>query len=83
MASVGTRVEDFLNAPAAAAMFVLADRLGLSGRSLAEPSTVTTLATTALRDLNPWTGEAAANRIRAVALVRPLRGLVSAVLSCS
>ena len=81
MGSIGTRVEDFLQAPAAAAMFVLADRLGFSAGSLAEPAAVTAPASTALRDLNPWTGEAAANRIRAVALVRPLRDLVSAVVT--
>ena len=53
MGSIGTRVEDFLQAPAAAAMFVLADRLRFSAGSLAEPAAVTALASTALRDLNP------------------------------
>ena len=44
---------------------------------------MTALASAALRDLNPWTGEAAANRIRAVALVQPLRDLVTAVVTDS
>ena len=35
----------------------------------------------ALRDLDPWDGEAAANRVRALALVRPLRDLVTAVVT--
>src|SRR5512132_215352 len=61
-----------MRAPAAAAMFVLADRLGLSDERLAAPATATALASTALRDLNPWTGQAAANRARALALVQPL-----------
>jgi hypothetical protein len=65
---VDTRVDSFMRAPAAAAMFVLADRLGLSAERLAAPATATALASTALRDLNPWTGQAAANRARALAL---------------
>jgi hypothetical protein len=79
--SLDTRVDNFMQAPAAAAMFVLADRLGLNAERLAEPATVTALASAALRDLNPWTGEAAANRVRALALVQPLRDLVTAVVT--
>jgi len=78
---LGTRVNDFMQAPAAAAMFVLAGRLGLRAGRLAEPATATALASTALRDLNPWTGEAAADRARAIALVQPLRDLVTAVVT--
>ena len=66
--SPDTRVNDFMQAPVAAAMFILADRLGLSAGRLAAPATATALASTAMRDLNPWDGEAAANRVRAVAL---------------
>jgi hypothetical protein len=79
--SLDTRVDEFMQAPVAAAMFVLAGRLGLSAGRLAAPATVTALASTALRDLNPWGGEAAANRGRAVTLVRPLRDLVTAVVT--
>jgi hypothetical protein len=79
--SLDTRVGNFMQAPAAAAMFVLADRLGLNAGRLAEPATATALASTALRSLNPWTGEAAANRVRALALVQPLRDLVTAVVT--
>jgi hypothetical protein len=79
--ALDTRVDDFLQAPAAAAMFVLADRLGLNAARLAEPATATALAGTALRELNPWTGQAAANRVRALALVQPLRDLVTAVVT--
>jgi hypothetical protein len=61
--SLDTRVDSFMRAPAAAAMFVLADRLGLSAERLAAPATATALASTALGDLNPWTGQAAANRL--------------------
>ncbi len=81
MRPLGTRVNDFMQAPAAAAMFVLAGRLGLRAGRLAEPATATALASTALRDLNPWTGEAAADRARAIALVQPLRDLVTAVVT--
>jgi hypothetical protein len=76
-----TRVDDFLRAPVAAAMFVLAGRLGLGVDRLAEPATATALATAAQRDLNPWTGEAAANRVRVLALAQPLRDLVTAVVT--
>jgi hypothetical protein len=79
--SSGSRVDDFMLAPAAAAMFVLADRLGFDAERLAEPATATALASTALRDLNPWSGEAAACRSSALARVQPLRGLVSAVVT--
>jgi hypothetical protein len=79
--ALDTRVDDFLQAPAAAAMFVLADRLGLNAERLAEPATASALASTALRELNPWTGQAATNRVRALALVQPLRDLVTAVVT--
>ncbi|HEY5987198.1 MAG TPA: hypothetical protein VIV12_12615, partial [Streptosporangiaceae bacterium] len=78
MRPLDARVNDFMQAPAAAAMFVLADRLGLR---LAEPATATALASTALQDLNPWTGQAAANRARALALAQSLRDLVTAVVT--
>jgi hypothetical protein len=79
--SLDSRVDDFMRAPAAAAVFVLADRLGLDAGRLAEPATVTALASRALGDLNPWTGAAAASRARALALVRPLHDLVTAVVT--
>jgi hypothetical protein len=79
--SLDTRVDNFMQAPAAATMFVLADRLGLDAERLAEPASATALASAALGDLNPWTGEAAANRVRALALVQPLRDLVTAVVT--
>ncbi|MGJ6964875.1 hypothetical protein ACSDR0_23470 [Streptosporangium sp. G11] len=81
MPTPDTRVDDFMQAPLAAAMFVLADRLGLSVERLAEPATATALASTAQRDLNPWTGQAAANRVRVLALAQPLRDLVTAVVT--
>jgi hypothetical protein len=76
-----SRVDDFLQAPVAAAMFVLADRLGLDARHLAAPATAAVLASTALRDLNPWGGQAAANRARAVELAQPLRDLVATAVT--
>jgi hypothetical protein len=79
--SLGSRVDDFMQAPVAAAMFVLADRLGFNSGRLAAPATATACASTAMRDLNPWDGEAAASRVRAVALVQPLRDLVTAVVT--
>jgi hypothetical protein len=68
-------------APLAAAMFVLADRLGLSAARLAEPATATALASAAQRDLDPWHPGAAASRVRALELVQPLRDLVAAVVT--
>lgn len=70
-----------MQAPVAAAMFVLADRLGLDAGRLAAPATATALASTAMRDLNPWDGESATSRVRALALVQPLRDLVTAVVT--
>lgn len=70
-----------MQAPVAAAMFVLADRLGLDTGRLAAPATASALASTAMRDLYPWDGEAAANRERALTLVRPLRDLVTGVVT--
>jgi hypothetical protein len=81
MRSLDTRVEDMMQAPVAAAMFVLADRLGLDAGRLAAPATATALASTAMRDLNPWDGESATSRVRALALVQPLRDLVTAVVT--
>jgi hypothetical protein len=47
-------------------------RPGLDAGHLAAPATAAVLASTALRDLNPWGGQAAANRARAVELAQPL-----------
>jgi hypothetical protein len=74
------RVDEFLLAPVGAAMFVLADRLGLGPDELAEPDTAMLLAASAQRDLNPWTSASAANRQRAVELAAPMRALAGAVL---
>jgi hypothetical protein len=40
MPAADSRVGEYLQAPAAAAMFVLADRCGLDPERLAEPATV-------------------------------------------
>jgi hypothetical protein len=53
-----------MRAPVAAAMFVLADRLGLGAGQLAAPATVSALASTAMRDLYPWDVESAARMTR-------------------
>jgi hypothetical protein len=79
--ALDSRVDEFLRAPAAAAMFVLAADRGLDPQRLAEPATAIALASTALRELNPWTGAAAAQRAHALAAVGPLRALVNAVVA--
>jgi len=79
--SLDSRVDDFLRAPAAAAMFVLADHNGLDADRLAEPTTAATVAGTALNDLNPWTGDAAAQRAEVLDAVGSLRTLVAAVVT--
>lgn len=81
MTPPGTRADDFLQAPAAAAMFVLANRLGFGADRLAQPAIAAGLASTAVRDLDPWAGAAAANRAEALALAGPLRELVAAVVT--
>ncbi|GAA1255546.1 hypothetical protein GCM10009677_01790 [Sphaerisporangium rubeum] len=81
MADPRTRVDDFMRAPMAAAMFVLAGRQGFDADRLAEPATVTALTTTAQHDLNPWYRDAAAERTRALTLVRPLHDLVTKVVT--
>jgi hypothetical protein len=75
------RVEEFLHAPLAAAFFVLADRDDLGPEHLADPSTASTLAATAVSELDPWTGDAEALRIAAVDAVTSLRPLVHQVLA--
>jgi hypothetical protein len=75
------RVGEFLRAPAAAATFVLAARRGLDAERLAEPMTATALASTALRELNPWTGAAASHRARVLEAVQTLRALVTTVVT--
>ena len=62
-------------------MFTLADRHGLDAEGLAEPATASAVASTALRDLNPWAGEAATSRIRALTEVQSLRDLVTSVVT--
>lgn len=79
--AVDSRVEEFRRAPAASAMFVFAARRGLDADRLVEPMTATAVTSTALRDLNPWIGAAAAHRARVLDAVRALRALVSIVLT--
>jgi hypothetical protein len=79
MTALAGRVDELLMAPVAAMTFVLAARRGLRPAQLAEPATVTALASTALRTMNPWTGDAAYHRAAALAGVQPLQDLVTAV----
>lgn len=76
-------VEDYVQAPAAAAMFVLADRAGYDAAALADPATVSALAASAVGALTPWNGAEPAAEVRArmLRLVRPLRPLVAAVVT--
>lgn len=77
------RVEDFLRAPVAAAVLVLADRAGLYVEDLGDSATLSALAATAMGYLSPWNGgePAAGVRERALALARPLRDLATDVLA--
>ncbi|GAA4748619.1 hypothetical protein GCM10023328_33750 [Modestobacter marinus] len=83
MSALEQRIEDFLQAPLAAAFLVLADRNDLDGDQLADPATACTLASTALRELNPWSGGTRPAVVRADVLeaARPLRSLLAAVLA--
>ena len=83
MTPLRARVSDFVRAPAAAAMFVLADRNGLNADALADPAVACELATLAVRSLSPWSAfePASSVRARALALVRPLGGLVAKVVT--
>lgn len=75
-------MEEFLGAPVAAAVVVLADAAGLGAEDLADPATVTALTSTAMEELGPWNGGEPAARVRerAVARARPLRDLATDVL---
>ncbi len=75
------RLEEFLDAPLAAAFFVVADHDGLGADDLADPATACTLAATAVGELDPWSGDAPRVRARAVEAVRDLRPLVRRVLA--
>lgn len=83
MRDLAERLEEFLRAPAAAAVFVLADRGGLDAGDLADSALVTALASSAIADLTPWVSAPGAAFLRASVLeqVRPLRGYASAVLA--
>ncbi|WP_299959969.1 hypothetical protein [uncultured Modestobacter sp.] len=83
MATLEHRIADFLEAPLAAALFVLAARNNVTADQLADPATSCTLASIALRELNPWSGGSRPSIVRADVLkgVRPLRSLVADVLA--
>jgi len=78
-----TLVEGYLQAPAAAAMFVLAHRAGYDASALADPATISALAASAIGQLTPWNGAEPASEVRArvLRLVGPLRPLVTAVVT--
>jgi hypothetical protein len=59
------RVEQFLGAPVAAAVFVLADRGGMDTDALADPALVTARASSAIADLTPWVSDQGAAHLRA------------------
>jgi hypothetical protein len=63
----------------AATVFALSAGRGYGPHRLSDPALVSALAAIALRELSPWSGEAAAARADALARVRPLRDLVLAV----
>ncbi|OMQ14593.1 hypothetical protein A7K94_0215560 [Modestobacter sp. VKM Ac-2676] len=83
MSALEHRVEDFLQAPLAAAFLVLAARNDLAADQLADPATACTLASTALCELNPWSGGRRPTAVRADVLMaaRPLRPLLTDVLA--
>ncbi len=83
MQDLAARVEQFLSAPVAAAVFILADRGGLDADALADPALVTALASSAIADLTPWVSDPGSAHLRAEVLqqVRRLRTLVSDVLA--
>ncbi|MGI8577912.1 MAG: hypothetical protein ACR2KG_08330 [Nocardioidaceae bacterium] len=83
MRDLAERVEEFLRAPAAAAVFVLADRGGLDADALADSALVTALASSAIADLTPWVSSPGSAHLRAAVLeqVLPLRGFVADVLA--
>ncbi|QNN51251.1 hypothetical protein [Nocardioides mesophilus] len=82
-AGLAGRAAELLQAPLAAAVFVLAHRHGLLADALAEPATATALAAAAADALDPWNGAepAAHARRRFVDQAAELHGLVNAVLS--
>ncbi|MGS0685328.1 hypothetical protein ACVBEQ_09305 [Nakamurella sp. GG22] len=83
MTELGERLDEFSQAPVAAALFVLAARNGLRPDDLADPQTVAVLASQAICQLNPWcgNGEPAAARREAVEAVRSQQRLIADVLA--
>lgn len=75
------RIDDFMQAPVAAAFLFLAERNNLTPDDLADPATACTVASTALRKLTPWTGTARFARATALEAARSLRPLMHAVLT--
>jgi hypothetical protein len=69
-----------LGSPTAAAMFGCADAAGLTADDLADPATAMAVASTAMRKLGPWSGQAAWERDAALGEVNDLRDLVTAVV---
>ncbi|MGY1843167.1 hypothetical protein [Modestobacter sp. SYSU DS0875] len=83
MSTLEHRVDEFLHAPLAGAFLVLAARNDLGTDQLADPATACTLASTALCELNPWSGgrRPAAVRADVLAAARPVRPLLADVLA--
>jgi hypothetical protein len=75
------RVELVIGSPTAAAVFACADAEGLTAADLADPAITMAVASTAMRKLNPWSGEAAYERAAALEKVNGLRELVTAVVN--
>jgi hypothetical protein len=75
------RVELVMESPAAAGVFACADAAGLTAEDLADPAIAMAVASTAMRKLNPWSGEAAYERAAALEKANGLRELVTAVVS--
>jgi hypothetical protein len=83
VAELAERLDEFSQTPVAAALFVRAAQNGLDPDDLANPQTVSVLASRAICELNPWAGDGgpAAARREAVQAARSQRGLIADVLA--